>query len=97
MTVCPSVIPSFHPFVSRIMLILLVPYSEKIQHLGDLCNLDPFQFSASFTSSSGYKKIINDPHWPIDFLLGVAQNFQIGGGMHSPSSAPVTLRCTIEY
>ena len=30
--------------------------------------------------------IINDPDYPIDFILGGAKNFPIGGGMHSPSS-----------
>ena len=29
------------------------------------------------------QKIIGDPDWPIDFLLGWAKNFQIGGGMQS--------------
>ena len=41
--------------------------------------------SASFTSQSGYKKN-PDLDWPIDFLLGDAKNFQIGGGMHLPRS-----------
>ena len=37
------------------------------------------------------QKFINDPDWPIDFLLGGAKYFQLGRGMHSPSSC---LLCT---
>ena len=32
------------------------------------------------------QKIINDPDQPIEFLLGGAKNFQIGGGIHSLSA-----------
>ena len=52
-TVCPSVLPSICPSVcllAGLRWYFLSHYSEKIQQSRDLSNLDPFRFSASFTS-----------------------------------------------
>ena len=40
------------------------------------------------------KKIINNPDCPIDFILGGAKNFRIGGGMQSLRSSCIYLELT---
>ena len=81
-----SVCSSFHPFVSRITLILLVPLFWKnstVSWSKQLRSLLGFSFIHFIV---WIQKIIKDPDCPIDFLLGGAKNFRIGRGMHSPSS-----------
>ena len=75
----PSVCQQDYADTTRLIIL------KKINSKGIYVTQIPFSFQLHSLHSLD-TKIINDLDWPIDFLLGGAKNFQIGGGMHSPSS-----------